>query len=85
MRLRLRSCRSFLFGLAVLLWTLQTSLAQSNETSRQGQQKSARKPHVLIAYYSLSGNTEKLARGVLAGAAGVPASDRTAAPGRSTR
>jgi NAD(P)H dehydrogenase (quinone) len=69
MKLNLRSHR-FLAGIA--LWVMPLSLATGQPATESAKSAEAVPVRVLVAYDTLTGNTEKMAQGVVAGVKQVP-------------
>ncbi len=64
--------RIWVMALAVLLFLLPSGLAAAAGENEPGETSDSQKVRVLVAYYSLHGNTERFARRVAEGAKQVP-------------
>jgi len=64
-------CRIALFTLLLFTLTVSVPISLADEVAQPDGKGAA--PRILIAYYSLTGNTEKMARGVAEGIGHVPA------------
>ena len=66
------SARIWVFPLAALLLLLPSGFAAAAGENEPGGSSESKKVRVLVAYYSLHGNTERFAQGVAEGAKQVP-------------